>query len=389
LLSALVKRRSGIHPKSRHDVISVALCIVVSGLLYPPPAAGQSPPGGALAPPRVWPVCHAEGVLASRERIRLLARLMTVGGEQILHQRPLALVRDGRVLPCRPPGCRAERKRFSESGQPLSVAVLWETSLAMQGVYAELQAAVASFVGRLPETSRVWLMPLRSREPGGAEPQSPSAAGPAVLALSSTEDTEVALVDGVAAAARVLAADSAGHARRPPPRLALLVVGSGLDVLMLPARFAQLGDRLSSLEVPLYAVALSPRNYQLPMLNLAELAWRSHGTFRWVKLQPETSVRALLDEQLDALLNELQSSEQVTFSGEAIRSLLSQEPPPTQLALDCGAELSRPRPVHSLVARRSGRGIRPWLGAVLCMLLAGLWLVLGRRVARRRRRIGV
>lgn len=337
----------------------------------------------AAAQKRRWPICQVEQVLASSQRIRVLARLMTAGGEQILNRRPLALVPGGRTLACDPPGCRSQRRPFSQARSPLWLALLWESSLPYRAVQADVQGALADLVGRLPKEVKLWPAALGGRT---VRPLLPRTAADVRAALRSpqaspsADQTDVPLIEGIRAALSVLSQPAqdggASGAEQLPPRKAIVVVASGMDLQMLPRRFVQLGDELARAEIPLYAVAVSPRNHQLPMLNLAELSFRSHGTFRWVRLLPDLPQQPLVQEQLDALWNELASTEEVTFFGPTIEALLAQPGRPTELALDCGVAVSRSRPVHTVQLRAVRR---PWLPGVtvLCALaLAGLSLLL-------------
>lgn len=328
---------------------------------------------------RRWPVCHIEQALASRHHLRLLARLVSLSGEQLLHGRPLSLRAGGRLFRCEPPGCTMRRKRFADQpDQPLELALLIESSLPYQPLFADLQAALADFLSRLPAQSRLLLFPVGAEPPSAEKAVGLAEAQEALRRLQASADVEVRLIDSVRTALASLHAMPEGPGRSGlPARRVVVVLGGGLDTIMVPLRFAQLGDDLAKAAVPLFSVALSPKNHQLPMLGLAELSFRSSGTFRWVRLRPESSVRELVHEQLVSLAEELGGTEVVTLSGPRVSDLLAALPPSAALTLDCGETLSRAQPIRHLSSvagpRRVPLGIALGL-AVTLGLAALLWL---------------
>lgn len=260
--------------------------------------------------------------------------------------------------------------------QSLEIALLWEASLPYRGLQADVQWALTELLQRFPTTVHLWPAALAGRVVGPVAPRSVAETRSLLQLPSSSVETDVPLVDGIRAALAALnppqKAGAIPVAFQRLPRKAIIVVASGMDVQMLPRRFVELGDELARAETPVYTVAVSPHNHQLPMLNLAELSFRSHGTFRWVRLQPDQPQGPLMLEQLEALWHELASTEEVTFSGPAIVTLLSPPSRPTELSIDCGVAVSRPRPVHTVMMQQTRPQWRPALAALLALVLAGL-----------------
>ncbi|MFO0576871.1 MAG: hypothetical protein U1A78_22950 [Polyangia bacterium] len=352
-------------------VLSLAIC-------------GFAPGQGARARPqpelpRRWPVCQLERAFGSEQHLRLVTRLVSLSGEQLLRGRPLTLRLNGRPVRCEPPGCVMARKRFAEQHEHrLDLALLIESSLPYRPLFADMQAALAEFLPRLPADSRLFLFPVGAGPPLRQQPLAPRAALEALLKLQASSEVEIRLVDSIRAALESLGAEPPpAGARALPPRQVVVVLGGGLDTIMVPQRFAQLGDDLARAEVPLFSIALSPGNYQLPMLNLAELSWRSLGTFRWVRLPTEPAGPELLREQLFSLAEELGSTELVTLSGPQVHGLLTELSSGAELSLDCGEVVSRVRPLHRL---KSLGGSSRWAFplalalAAACLLAAAGWL---------------
>lgn len=358
--------------------------MVLLVLLHESPTWAGSPADSL----RRWPLCQIEQALASTQNLRLLARLVSLSGEQLLHGRPLSLRLHGRPLRCEPPGCVLRRKRFAEQHeQPLEVALLLEATLPYQPLFADMQAALSDFIAQLPPESRLRIF-LVSAEPPGQPPPSLLSAPDAVSALMrvrASGDIEVRLVDTIQAALAGLRRPLGPGSRRAlPSRKVLVVMGGGLDTIMVPKRFAQLGDELAQAGIPLFSIALSPKNYQLPMLNLAELSFRSAGTFRWVRLLPESTSRELLHEQLTSLAEELNTTELLTFSGPRIRELLTELPAGAALSLDCGDTVSRECPIRHVPGVRAAA----WGPLVVLLGLAGMVLLAALGWWRRQRALG-
>lgn len=360
-------------PSGRSALASPILLLAL--LLARPSLAGPS-----VDRPRRWPLCQVEQALATGQSVRLLARLVSLSGEQLLHGRPISLRVHGRPLCCEPPHCVVQRKRFAEQRQhPLEVALLVEATLPYQPLFAEMQAALADFIVRLPAESRLRIFLVGAEPPGAQKTTALLSVAEAVSALQAARasgDIEVRLIDTVRAALGGLQGQPGSTSRHTlPARRVLVVVAGGLNTVMVPQRFAQLGDELAQAGVPLFSIALSPRNYQLPMLNLAELSFRSAGTFRWVRLQLESSGRELLREQLFSLAEELNTTELVTFSGPRIRELLAELPADATISLDCGEVLSQEHPLRRLPGL--ARGSRGWLALLLAFAAAILLAALG------------
>lgn len=321
-------------------------------------------------------MCHVEQALASKQNLRLLARLVALSGEQLLPGRSIALRVHEQPLRCEPPSCVMRRKRFAEQREHLlEVALLVEATLLYQPLFADIQAAMVDFIAQLPADSRIQLF-LVGAEPPRAQRSpawlSASEASSFLLRAQVSGDIEVRLIDTVRAAlAGLQGPPGLGGRRALPSRKLIVVVGGGLDTIMVPQRFAQLGDELAQAGVPLFSIAFSPKNYQLPMLNLAELSFRSAGTFRWVRLLTGSASRELLREQLSSLNEEINTTELVTFSGPRIRELLAELPATAAISLDCGDSLSRDHLVRR-VPRASSGSRKP---LVFLLVLTGMVLL--------------
>lgn len=359
------------------SIRNIFAMLILAGLLR---SAGAQPL--TEGPPRRWPVCQLEQVLGSQQHLRTFGKLVTLGGERVLLGAPLGLRIGARALSCRPPDCIMRRQLFFEQREhSLDFALLIESSLSYRPFLDDLTAASHDLLDGLGKDSRLFLVPLGAEPVAASGPLSRDAARQALSQLPPSEGVEVRLLDGISAALTALERNATPSGL--PRRKVIVVIGSGLDTIMVPQRFARLGDDLARAEVPLFSIAMSPKNYQLPMLNLAELSFRSAGTFRWVRIDPESSVRTLLREQLRSLLEELNNTEVVTFSGPQIRDLLRQLPIGAEIALDCGEAVSQPRRLHRLSPLPKPRGIGSLLAGPL---LLGVSLVAGVGWALRKRR---
>lgn len=355
--------------------------LLLSGLLRSAPA--QPLQGG---PPRRWPLCQLEQVLGTQQHLRTLSKLVSLGGERVLLGGPLGLRVGSRTLRCQPPGCIMRRQRYFEQREhPLDLALLIESSLSYQPLLDDIKAAGRDLLDGLARDARLLVLPLRAESVAPPRLLTGDAARQVVSQLAPSDDVEVRLFEGISAALGALKSEMpAPHGL--PRRKVIVVIGSGLDTIMVPQRFARLGDQLARAEVPLFSIAMSPRNHQLPMLNLAELSFRSAGTFRWVRLEPEASARPLLIEQLRSLLDELRNTEVVTFSGPQVRELLRELPPGAEIALDCGEAVSQPRPLHRLAPLPNSNGIGRLM---IVLLILGVGLIAGVGWVIRQRRTGV
>lgn len=342
---------------------------------------------------RRWPLCRLESALLlsagdGSARIRLVGGLSGLGG-QAPHQPPVLRARLGEpVLRCDGAACTSHRQPFAEQAdQGLAVMVLIQVTQAHRPLHAAITSAAARFLRSLPAHSVATVVPVAGRVPLVTALLSPSNAALAALHLTSQEDLDAHLVDTIGSAIGVLRRTPPVAGTRLPPRRVIIVIGDGMDVNMIPRRFVELGDALASEDIALFPVAISVLRVQLPMLNLAELAWRSSGTFRWARGEDESALAAAVEAELRSLGSELRTTEVLTIEGRAVSAWLGQRGQGTNgaVALLCDERLSMPRPMLRILRgpqHRLGWRMLASLAIALTLGMSLSWLWLRRRPQR-------
>jgi hypothetical protein len=168
------------------------------------------------------------------------------------------------------------------------------------------------------------------------------------------------LLAGVDAAVTKLAA-ARPLQRNAPLRRVVVVVADGLDADPRAERYTQLGQRAAAAGVRIHTVAWHPRDDRRPMLGLAELSARSHGTFR-VALGPDPVLG--LAQHVDQLFLELHDQPLLTI--ELPAAALGAPISVRHAAID-----SRNRVTFVPPAAAGKRGLRWWWIAGPAVLLAG------------------
>ena len=162
--------------------------------------------------------------------------------------------------------------------------------------------AISHFLESVPPSWRVLVIDYGGDVNAHPPFQSASAAGAAVDEVSPDEESgDLRLGDAVRAALREL-----GKTREA--RKLIVLVSDGLNAQMDRRVFRTLGDAARAQHVPISAIAFSPSDDRVPLINLGELAKRSFGTFRWAPKADD------LSKQVDALADELSRSYVLTFA---------------------------------------------------------------------------
>jgi hypothetical protein len=333
------------------------------------------------------PRCRLERLDASRldedGRVKVVGGVVELEG-QVNRDRPAASYRlqvNGKTV------AKAEKlEDFEKTGQELYVVLAVEVSALYAPVIEQIKEAVREFLGALPPRTKVKLISF-----GYELQQLPAFLAPPALMqsiddLTPDEEGDVQLLNAVSAGLTALNRLSAAKdkekdkkpAQAQPPRKVLVVLSDGLNQLMDRKNFKRVGDLLRQNGVPLFPIGFSPRDDRGPLLNLGELAKRSHGTFRWAQ-KPEN-----LKEQFLNLAEELRQSAVLTFPG---KKLDAKELGKATVTLQCGDIRSNAAAAPLLPAEEKSRWWRWLLGIVLA--LVGLWgaaqlalFLLRRRAAR-------
>ena len=316
------------------------------------------------------PRCRLERLDASRldedGRVKVVGGVVELEG-QVNRDRPAASYRlqvNGKTV------AKAEKlEDFEKTGQELYVVLAVEVSALYAPVIEQIKEAVREFLGALPPRSKVKLISY-----GYEIQQLPAFLAPPALVqsvddLAPDEEGDVQLLNAISAGLtslnRLSAAKDKDKDKKPaqaPPRKVLVVLSDGLNQLMDRKNFKRVGDLLKQNGVPLFPIAFSPRDDRGPLLNLGELAKRSHGTFRWAQ-KPEN-----LKEQFLNLAEELRQSAVLTFPG---KKLDAKELGKATVTLQCGDIRSNAAAAPLLPPEETSRWWKWLLGIVL--LLVGLW----------------
>lgn len=339
--------------------------------------------GSASAQPeeRRWPVCRVESlslssVAGGRAGIRALAALVPLGAESLLRIGEYGLLVDGEPVPS-----EVRRVRFrDQEEQALAVAFLIETSVATQQHIDTLTATAGSWLAGMPAQSRIRVSSFGSQIDPRSEWAPPREAAKSLEPLQGRDDLEVGLLAAIREAAAALRKAPSGPVAPHPPRRVIVVLASGLNKTMVPLRFAEAGDELARDQLVLFPIAVASPRAAIQLLGLAELAWRTNGTFRWVSTSDGESVRDGLAAQLAALRRELEETDVVVFRGKQLEQKLTKARAAGRspdVAPTCDGRSALPRPLvgdYSLLRRpRPGRLIASVTVSVL-LALGLLWL---------------
>lgn len=308
--------------------------------------------------------------------MRALVAQVPLGAESLLRTGEYGLVVNGGPVPS-----EVQRVRFREQEeQGLAVAFLIETSVATQPHIDALTATAGAWLAGMPAESRIRISSFGSQIDLRSELAPPREAVKMLERLAGRDDLEVGLLAALREAAVTLRQAPAAPGQSHAPRRLIVVLASGLNKTMVPLRFAEAGDELAREQVTLFPIAVASPRAAIQLLGLAELAWRTNGTFRWVPTSEGESVRDGLAAQLAALRRELDETDVVVFRGKPLeQALLAARGSGriTNVAPTCDGRSALPRPLagdYSLLRRpRPGRLIASVAVSVL-VALSLLWL---------------
>ena len=181
--------------------------------------------------------------------------------------------------------------RHGNLSEELHVQFVIETAYAYSDAIARIRHAIGEFIEQLPDSSRVGILGYGQHVSGRGRLVSAHAA---VAALSEL-DVDVTPADNVLVEAMQEAVRSLRRSRRTRGHRAIrqiiVVVSDGQDIDPTPNRYRLVAKRANRLGIRIHSLAYSPSRHRAPMLGLAEMSKRSHGTFRLV-LHTERSFHA-------------------------------------------------------------------------------------------------
>lgn len=312
------------------------------------------------------PKCRLERLDATQiddeGRVKVTGGVVELEG-QLNSDRPAAAYR---LLINGKPVAKAEKlEPFEKTGQELYVVLAIEVSALYAPVIDQIKEAVREFLNGLPPRTRVKLISFGYEIHPLPAFLAPPALVQSIDDLTPDDEGDVQLLNALSAGLTALnrlpqAKDKKAAAL--PPRKVLVVLSDGLNQLMDRKNFKRVGDLLKNNGVPVFPVAFSPRDDRGPLLNLGELAKRSHGTFRWAQKAEN------LKDQFTSLAEELRQSPVLTFPG---KKLSTDELRKAAVSLQCGDLKSNPAAAPLLPPEGKTRW---WLWLIgIVLTLVGLW----------------
>lgn len=339
--------------------MSARLALLV-GLLCPALLAPPAAHAGA-------PVLRLESVdarrCAARQTVRVsFTELELEGRWRAFAPADYRLVVDGIALGSPP----LEPRAFADTDEPLSVAIALQVNLAWQRDLPKILGAVEVLLQKLPPRTKVWLFTYGEVVVPLASAASPSRAIERLGAVRPGDSAHAASRQAIRAALDAVV-DLAG-------RSVVVAISDGLDDAPSRDEVRALGNLARARRIPVLPVAYSPTDERGPFLDLAELARRSSGLFRWA-------------EDLDDLGPELEGLGDSLSKAWVIDYAM---PEPCERAHEVqlmrGDLRSEPVLVRAQEPTRSGAA--PWMaaagGAAAVLVIGGV--VVGVAVARSRRK---
>lgn len=265
------------------------------------------------------------------------------------------LVIDGKALGAPP----LEPRAFSETDEPLAVGIVLQVNLAWQRDLPRVLDGVTKLLDGLPPRTKVWLYAYGD--------QVISLAAAATPARTKERLSDVRASDRARAASRQAIRSALDAVEGLPGRSVVVVISDGLDDVPSRDEIRALGNLARARRVPVLPVAYSPTDERGPFLDLAELARRSSGLFRWA-------------ENIDDLGPELVSVADALSSAWVIDYAMP-EPCEKSHEVQIIRDELRSEPVTILAQEGSPKPVWPFVAGIVGVLLAGAALVITRRRA--------
>lgn len=332
---------------------------------------------------RPWPFprCRLEQVSERNGEIRALAAVTELGGARLLPERHYQLRSDEQNLDCESHGCELRIRRFEEqTEQALHVAVLIEAVEGIRPETAGMKRVVGDFLQRLPSNAKVKLIRFGESVRPDASFATPAAALDGLNWEETPDEVQAHLLDALRQAMHDLGSLSAKPGELPPRSL-IVLLSDGMNWLMDFQEFADLGDALRRAGIVVFPIALPTKGRRLPLFNLAELAKRTAGTYRWVEPAADQSDETALLLQTVSLTQEVQQTQILTFSGPDVKKFRSKlrekASNQAELSLDCGDRYSNKATVLWLTSPHGRRGL--WLFLIVFGVFGPLLFLIRKR----------
>ncbi len=190
-------------------------------------------------------------------------------------------------------------RSFDRADDPLAVAVVLQVNLAWQRDLSQLLAALEAFLGRLPPRTKTWLWTYGEEVTAVAAAVSPARC---IERLGSIRPS-----DRARAAARTAIRQALDATQGLFGRTVVVVISDGLDDAPNRDEIRALGNLARARRAMIMPIAYSPTDDRDPFLNLAELARRSAGVFRWAESQDDVG------HELEGLSDSLNQAWQMDF----------------------------------------------------------------------------
>lgn len=331
---------------------------------------GAEVQGGGRAE-RHWPACTLESVRWEKDSLETLARLVPLEGAQLLRVGEFELLIDGERVTA-----EVDRRPFAEQpADSLSILLLLERSAATQAHFDSIALSVARWLRALPG-GEIFLLTFGQTPGELVGPLSPIEAAAQVQRIPAGDDLEVGLISALHSLTGPLSSRRSAAPTRTPKRQIVVLIGSGLDRLSTPARFVAAGAELERAHLIVFPIAVASPKAAFQLLSLAELAWRTRGSFRWVREREETDLAPLLGAQLAAVQREIADTTLLSWKGAQLSAFLK----PTkagelhQVSLRCDGHASPSQPL-SYPERERRSGPPPSLRIAIVVLTALLFAV--------------
>lgn len=337
------------------------------------PLTGFAVPQCLAAESRAWPRCRLEAVSLVDGKLTALAAMVDREGANVRMVPRYQLLINGSRQVCQEPACHTAQQVLEDCVQhKTQMLLLIESSLAYRASRQSIGGALRELLRELPSTTLVRIGSFGAQLDLDATWHSPQQAVAQLDGYSPGDEGELLFVDAMQRASNAFAPDAPDSA---PTRRVIVVVGSGYSSGAGPQDFVALGDELQRRGVVLYPIGFAQTGYHPPLRNLAELAKRTAGTFRWARAKGGLPAERDLGEQARTLSAELRQVQVITFAGAGlVRSLRAAgQKGEVRIAMDCGDQISNEKQL-ALDADRAARQKRrhrllSWLLATSALLL--------------------
>jgi len=164
----------------------------------------------------------------------------------------------------------------------LAVAIIVCSSGDYAPELAKIKKAVAELIEALPKDAHVQVLGYADEVDGDRRPSSKNHALSTLDELeSSVQVSDLQLIKAVRYAIHGLRKAKPSEPEHGLRKM-IVVIGDGQDMDPTPERFRAIARRADRDDIRIHTLAWSPNNVRKPMLGLAELSKRTHGTFRLV-----------------------------------------------------------------------------------------------------------